>query len=245
MPEFCDVAVPVRWMRFFTYRVPEGMEPVWAGACWCPFASSACRGSWSELHDRKPSVQTKNVCQRARFGARSRRAASALGKWIADYYLAPIGEVFRTMLPLVAEFKRSISYRITEAGTKLCIRRARRDRPARSRQDSRGTAGEIRVLDFLAQRDSASEASLRVGTRGSQAVACGHGAQEMDCARGSSRTRATQPARSRVAVLKSAEGKLNANQQDICRYAQQPPEERRQWKLCRSSLFPALRWQLW
>ena len=39
-----------------------------------------------------------------------------LGRWIADYYLAPLGEVFRTMLPLNAEFKRSISYRITDEG---------------------------------------------------------------------------------------------------------------------------------
>ena len=39
-----------------------------------------------------------------------------LGQWIADYYLAPVGEVFRTMLPLGAEFKRAIAYRITEEG---------------------------------------------------------------------------------------------------------------------------------
>jgi primosomal protein N' (replication factor Y) len=32
-----------------------------------------------------------------------------LGKWISDYYLAPLGEVFRTMLPLSAEFKRTIT----------------------------------------------------------------------------------------------------------------------------------------
>ena len=40
-----------------------------------------------------------------------------LGRWIADYYLAPIGEVFRTMLPLNAEFKRSIGYRLTDSRT--------------------------------------------------------------------------------------------------------------------------------
>ena len=39
-----------------------------------------------------------------------------LGRWISDYYLAPIGEVFRTMLPLSAEFKRVVGYRITETG---------------------------------------------------------------------------------------------------------------------------------
>ena len=43
-------------------------------------------------------------------------ATDSLGKWIADYYLAPVGEVFRTMLPLGAEFKRAIGYRIKEEG---------------------------------------------------------------------------------------------------------------------------------
>jgi len=39
-----------------------------------------------------------------------------LARWIADYYLAPLGEVCRTMLPLMAEFKRTIGYRITDHG---------------------------------------------------------------------------------------------------------------------------------
>ena len=39
-----------------------------------------------------------------------------LGRWIAQYYIAPIGEVFRTMLPLSAEFRRVIGYRITDKG---------------------------------------------------------------------------------------------------------------------------------
>ena len=29
-----------------------------------------------------------------------------LGRWIAQYYLAPIGDVFRGMLPLAAEIKK-------------------------------------------------------------------------------------------------------------------------------------------
>ena len=39
-----------------------------------------------------------------------------LGRWIAQYYLAPLGEVFRTMLPLAAEVRRARQYRITEIG---------------------------------------------------------------------------------------------------------------------------------
>jgi len=39
-----------------------------------------------------------------------------LGKWISDYYLAPLGEVYRAMLPLRAETRRARLLRLTEAG---------------------------------------------------------------------------------------------------------------------------------
>jgi primosomal protein N' (replication factor Y) (superfamily II helicase) len=43
-----------------------------------------------------------------------------LGLWIAEYYLAPVGEVFRAMLPLRAESRRTRWVQITEKGrTKL------------------------------------------------------------------------------------------------------------------------------
>ena len=39
-----------------------------------------------------------------------------LGLWIAEYYLAPVGEVFRAMLPLRAEYNRTRWLQITEKG---------------------------------------------------------------------------------------------------------------------------------
>jgi primosomal protein N' (replication factor Y) len=39
-----------------------------------------------------------------------------LGLWIADYYFAPVGEVFRAMLPLRAESRRARLLELTEAG---------------------------------------------------------------------------------------------------------------------------------
>ena len=40
----------------------------------------------------------------------------ALGEWMAQYYLAPLGEVLRGMLPLMAEVRRTVYYRITDLG---------------------------------------------------------------------------------------------------------------------------------
>src|SRR6185503_16362623 len=39
-----------------------------------------------------------------------------LAEWIAGYYLAPLGEVLRTMLPLMAEVRRTVYYLITDLG---------------------------------------------------------------------------------------------------------------------------------
>src|SRR5581483_9833714 len=40
----------------------------------------------------------------------------ALAEWIAGYYLAPLGEVLRSMLPLMAEVQKTVYYRITDLG---------------------------------------------------------------------------------------------------------------------------------
>jgi primosomal protein N' (replication factor Y) len=40
----------------------------------------------------------------------------ALAEWMAQYYLAPLGEVLRGMLPLMAEVRRTVYYRITDLG---------------------------------------------------------------------------------------------------------------------------------
>ena len=40
-----------------------------------------------------------------------------LAPWIAQYYVAPLGEVLRSMMPLAAEVRRQFVYRIADAGT--------------------------------------------------------------------------------------------------------------------------------
>src|SRR6266850_5799542 len=116
MPEFCDVALAVPLDMVFTYRVPADAAPVVGGRVLVPFRQQRMTGIVVDVHDRKPSVQTKSVLSVLDPAPVLDEQLLRLGRWIADYYLAPIGEVFRTMLPLSAEFKRSIGYRITEEG---------------------------------------------------------------------------------------------------------------------------------
>ena len=115
MPEFCDVAVPAPLEMVFTYRVGN-TAPVVGGRVLVPFRAARLSGIVTRLHDVPPSVKAKNVIAAIDAVPVLDAALLKLGGWIAQYYLAPIGQVFATMLPLVAEIKRAWVYTITEAG---------------------------------------------------------------------------------------------------------------------------------
>ena len=250
MPEFCDVAVPVPLDMVFTYRVPANAAPVVGGRVLVPFRQQRMTGIVVELHDRKPSVTTKNILSALDATPVLDEQLLQLGRWIADYYLAPLGEVFRTMLPLTAEFKRSIGYRLTEQGQMALHLAGMSGSSARSRRSPEEQAAEFRVLDYLAvyfseddsvadpgteigpgkgtasavtlslaeERASAPEVSalvreetLRSATRVSRSLLAGMvrkkwlTRQDLSAPQDATRT-------IKLAILKSAEGKLNANQ---------------------------------
>ena len=157
----------------FSYHVPDGMEPAVGGRVLVPFRQQRMSGIVVDLHDRKPSVQTKNVVSVLDPAPVLDEQLMRLGKWIADYYLAPLGEVFRTMLPLSAEFKRSIRYRITDQGQLALHLGSTTGSPGRSRRTPEEQLVEFRVLDYLANRDDAPETSLRSATEASRSVIAG------------------------------------------------------------------------
>ena len=157
MPEFCDVALPVPLDMAFTYRVPLDAVPVVGGRVLVPFRQQRKSGIVVELHDRKPPVATKSLISVLDPSPVLDEPLLRLGRWIADYYLAPIGEVFRTMLPLAAEFKRSIGYRISEDGEMALHLAGMSGSSARSRRTPEEQAAEFRVLDYLAARASEPE----------------------------------------------------------------------------------------
>src|SRR6266849_8296425 len=219
MPEFCDVALPVPLDAVFTYRVPDGMQPVVGGRVLVPFRQRRMSGVVTELHDRKPrvenkEVQTKNLLSVLETAPVLDEQLMRLGRWIADYYLAPLGEVFRTMLPLSAEFKRAIGYRITEEGQLALHLAGMSGSSARSRKTPEDQLAEFRVLDYLAERDMTREESVRTATRVSKTILNGMVQkkwiirEDLSEARDAART-------VKVAVLKSVEGQLNANQQTL------------------------------
>jgi primosomal protein N' (replication factor Y) (superfamily II helicase) len=171
MPEFCDVALPVPLDTAFSYRVPEGMEPAVGGRVLVPFRQRRMSGIVVSLHDRKPNVETKNLVSVLDTAPVLDPQLMRLGRWIADYYLAPIGEVFRTMLPLGAEFKRTITYRITEPGHLALHLGGLAGSLARARRTPEDQLAEFRVLDYLANREEAvRQETLRSATRVSRSL---------------------------------------------------------------------------
>ena len=216
MPEFCDVALPVPLDMAFTYRVPDGMTPVIGGRVLVPFRQQRMMGIVVELHDRKPKVATKNVLSVVDPAPVLDDQLLSLGRWISDYYLAPIGEVFRTMLPLTAEFKRFIGYRVTEQGHMALHLAGMSGSSARSQRTPEEQATEFRVLDYLAAVDGdlTREQTLRSSTQASRKLLDGMVRKKWIIREDVSAPQ--EAARTiKVAVLKSAEGKLNANQRLI------------------------------
>ncbi|HXR15105.1 MAG TPA: primosomal protein N', partial [Terriglobales bacterium] len=211
MPDFCDVALPVPLDTAFTYRIPGGMQPVVGGRVLVPFRQQRMSGVVTALHDRAPKVQAKNILSVLDAAPVLDQQLIQLGKWIANYYLAPLGEVFRTMLPLAAEFKRTIGYRITSEGQMALHRAGTSGSSARARKTPDEQLAEVRVLDYLVERETVREESLRAATRVSKSVLAGMvrkkwiAREDLSDARDAVRTM-------KVALLKNA-GKLNSNQQ--------------------------------
>jgi primosomal protein N' (replication factor Y) len=225
MPEFCDVALPVPLDMVFTYRVAAEFKPVIGGRVLVPFRQQRFTGIVVELHDRKPSVTIKPILNVLDVTPVLDEQLLRLGKWIADYYLAPLGEVFRTMLPLNAEFRRAIAYRITPEGRLALHLAGMSGSSARSRRTPEEQAAEFRVLDYLAVQESppgdlhvqtsqVREETLRSATRVSKPILSGMVRKKWLVREDVSVVRdATRSIK--IAQLKSADGKLNDNQRRL------------------------------
>jgi primosomal protein N' (replication factor Y) len=175
MPEFCDVALPVPLEANFTYRL-DGVMPVIGGRVIVPFREQRLPGIVVALHDNPPRMAAKNVLTVLDVSPVLDPELMKLGQWIADYYVAPLGEVFRAMLPLGAEFRRARGYRLTDRGLEVLHQAATKGVAGRVRNHpiSRSpdhpiaiddTEAQFAVLNHLLDRDIVREESLRPATR--------------------------------------------------------------------------------
>jgi primosomal protein N' (replication factor Y) len=116
---FCNVALPVPLRTTFTYAVPESLqETVRPGSrVLVPFRKKAMVGVVVELAESAPrGTKIREITRVLDFVPALTPKLIELAHWIAGYYLAPVGEVFRAMLPPVTEVKSQRQILLTEAG---------------------------------------------------------------------------------------------------------------------------------
>jgi len=116
---FCNVALPVPLRTTFTYAVPEALKgTVQPGSrVLVPFRKKAMVGVVVEMADGAPQgTKIREIIRVLDFVPALTPKLIQLAHWIAGYYLAPIGEAFRAMLPPVTEVKSQRQILLTEAG---------------------------------------------------------------------------------------------------------------------------------
>src|SRR5579862_3860417 len=221
MPEFCEVALPVPLEATFTYRVAEDLAaPVVGGRVVVPFREQRLCGVVTELHDREPQFATRRIGQVLDSAPALSAELLELGRWIAQYYIAPIGEVFRTMLPLSAEFRRIVGYRITEKGIAALHAAATGGSSLRLQKEPEHQDLEYGALNRLSDGEIVREATLRSTCGATKSVLQSMlrkkwiAREDLSDVRDASRT-------IQIATLKALDGKLNPNQQTIVDYLSQ------------------------
>jgi primosomal protein N' (replication factor Y) len=129
----------------FSYAVPVRLdERIVPGArVVVPFRNRAVIGLVLERSARRSEIRTlKDVSEVLDPLPALPAHLVELGRWVANYYLAPAGETFRVMLPPAIEVRVSRQWRITESG------RIRRSLLQSLDERNEPQAAELAVLDL-------------------------------------------------------------------------------------------------
>src|SRR5271165_5914319 len=120
---YCNVALAVPLRTLFTYAIPEiATDAAQPGSrVLVPFRNKSMVGLVVELLDEPPASVQPGVKIRALTKVLDETPALTpklleLAQWIAGYYLAPIGEVLRGMLPPVTDVRMLREVLLTPAG---------------------------------------------------------------------------------------------------------------------------------
>jgi primosomal protein N' (replication factor Y) len=122
MDSFCNVALAVPLRTTFTYAVPEeSRAQVQPGSrVLVPFRKKAMVGVVVEMTSAVPEgPKIREIQKVLDLVPALTPKLLELGQWVANYYLAPVGEVFRAMLPPVTEISLKRQIVLTEAGRAL------------------------------------------------------------------------------------------------------------------------------
>jgi primosomal protein N' (replication factor Y) (superfamily II helicase) len=116
---YAEVALPVPLRSTFTYAVPTSLngEPLVGRRVVVPFGRRAMTGVALAESNRPPEVAgIKEISQMMDPLPALPPKLIELGHWISRYYVAPVGEAFRAMLPPEIELRHDHAYSIADSG---------------------------------------------------------------------------------------------------------------------------------
>ena len=118
MSLYCDVSLPVPVDQLFTYSLPETLRHRVQPGCriLVPFGPRKLTGVILRCHDDPPSMDTRPALKLIDSSPVLDAELLALGRWIAGYYCAPLGDVLRGMLPLASEIRQGKIWSLTDSG---------------------------------------------------------------------------------------------------------------------------------
>ena len=123
MAAYCEVALPVPLDHTFTYGVRLGQRPLRGARVIAPFRNEKLIGVVTAVDVKAPTdVEVKYLEAVLDEEPLLSERLLELAEWTAQYYLAPLGEVLRAMLPLSAEVRRTVYYRLTDLGRDVLAR---------------------------------------------------------------------------------------------------------------------------
>jgi primosomal protein N' (replication factor Y) len=178
-PRYCEVALPVPLRSTFTYAVPESLngQDLVGRRVVVPFRNRAMVGVVLGESDQPPGANEKtHTKKRGDFRIKEivdvMDALAALppklielGHWISRYYVAPIGETFRAMLPPEIEVRHDREYSLTETG------RAYMESLATAEERTGEEASELSLLNKISAADAATKALRSAKARGNESRA--------------------------------------------------------------------------
>ncbi|MGH9777986.1 MAG: replication restart helicase PriA, partial [Candidatus Acidiferrales bacterium] len=144
--DYCDVAVPVPLPETFTYRIPDELRGrvCVGGRVIVPFGARKLVGVVTALAaEPRTTKALKEIVDAVDAEPLVPPVLLELARWMTDYYLAPPGEVFRSLLPLHDEFAHSERARIRPLG----LERLAELKRSESRRE--GEEGEYQLLKRL------------------------------------------------------------------------------------------------
>ena len=124
---YCDVSLPVPLDQSFTYALPETLRHRVRTGCrvLVPFGARKLTGVVLRVHNslptldsgsNRPTAATREVLRLLDEEPALDDELLKLGRWISDYYCAPLGETLRAMTPLAGDVRHGKIYALTKAG---------------------------------------------------------------------------------------------------------------------------------